>query len=162
MKNNKLIAEFMGYKHIPDSSDNFEHYIKEGTIVFPHKIKYYSDWNWLMEVVEKIEEDKKFDVNILQYGTIILDNQNEIVNNVAMVSFTKKIEHTYQAVVEFINLYNEEEGSFKCDQCNLKGRFDDGSLWGVGKNNMENILCTKCLNKTKIIKMEYRSIKNKE
>jgi hypothetical protein len=58
-----------------------------------------------MPVVEKIESYERYDVEIVQYGTKIMDNQKEIVNNIADISFDKKIEHTHQAVVEFIKRY---------------------------------------------------------
>ena len=59
-----------------------------------------------MPVVEKIESYERYDVDILQYGTRISDNQKEIVNNIANTSFDTKIDHTYQAVVEFIKNQN--------------------------------------------------------
>ena len=55
-----------------------------------------------MPVVEQIESDERYDVDILQYGTRIREGQKDIVNNIADISFDKKIEHTYDAVVEFI------------------------------------------------------------
>ena len=55
-----------------------------------------------MPVVERIESNERYDVEILQYGTRITDNQKEIVNNIANISFDKKINHTYDAVIEFI------------------------------------------------------------
>jgi len=32
----------------------------------------------------------------------------EVINNVADISFSNKIEHTYDAVVKFIKWYNEQ------------------------------------------------------
>ena len=84
-------------------------------IISPSNItyKFDTDWNWLMEVVEKIEflDDGKFDVNLLKNGTQIFEYQaggKVIVNNVGEISFDNKIEHVYQAVVEFIKWYNHE------------------------------------------------------
>jgi hypothetical protein len=106
LQDNKVIAEFMGYKHIPDSIDNFEHYIKEGTIVFPYKIKYYSDWNELMAVVKKassiwglwdFEDDRRLKAEAIFY----MDNMySEFINN--------DIDSVYSRVVEFIKWYNLE------------------------------------------------------
>ena len=115
-ENNKLIAEFMGMTY-GDPNDNsvMIQMTHQGNEVVPiESMKYHSSWDWLMPVVEKIESDERHDVNILQYGTIITDNQSEwfedigyhpkeLVNNIANVSFDKKIEHTYDAVVKFIN-----------------------------------------------------------
>jgi hypothetical protein len=107
MKNNKLIAEFMGYEinYRPNSSGFIE--ISDTELCDVDDLKYHTSWDWLMPVVEKIESDERYDVDILQYGTRIRENQKEIVNNIANISFDKKIEHTYDAVVEFINQYNK-------------------------------------------------------
>ena len=101
MKENKLIAEFMGYAFVNGvyESPKDEFHIDE--------MLYHTSWDWLMPVVEKIESDDRYDVDILQYGTRITDNQKEIVNNIADISFDKKIEHTHNAVVEFIKWYNK-------------------------------------------------------
>jgi uncharacterized protein YrzB (UPF0473 family) len=115
MKNeNKLIAEFMGYKVVDKpkvvNGENFFEYIDEnGNYTYCNSLLRYNDqWDWLMLVVEKIESDERYDVDILQYGTRITDNQKEIVNNIANISFDKKIDHTYQAVVEFIKTYKNK------------------------------------------------------
>jgi len=120
MEDNKLIAEFMGAIGTPkynptewdiyitgcldvDSDDeNAKHFYT------PEEMKYHTSWDWLMPVVEKIEEDERYDVMILQNGTIIRDQYGvDIVNNVANISFDNKIEHTYNAIVEFIKHLNK-------------------------------------------------------
>tara|TARA_R110000868_G_scaffold402711_2_gene679345 strand:+ start:280 stop:579 length:300 start_codon:yes stop_codon:yes gene_type:complete len=95
-ENNRLIAEFMGVGklHEAQSSNQWN--------------QYHTSWDWLMPVVEKIESDERYDVDILQYGTRIREGQKEIVNNIADISFDKKIEHTYDAVVEFIKQHNNQ------------------------------------------------------
>jgi hypothetical protein len=111
-ENNKLIAEFMGIEEAYNPNGN-DWVLKTTTpdtygdtdileSCKGNELQYHSSWDWLMPVVEKIESDERYDVDILQYGTRITDNQKEIVNNIADISFDKKIEHTYKAVVEFI------------------------------------------------------------
>ncbi|MCH9718069.1 MAG: hypothetical protein K0U52_13450 [Gammaproteobacteria bacterium] len=111
-ENNRLIAEFEGFETYEMNGYINVHYSDDNirTIVDTH---YHTSWDWLMPVVEKIESDERFDVNILQYGTIISSNTKErghieIVNNVANISFDSKIDHTYKAVVEFIKQYNNQ------------------------------------------------------
>ena len=74
---------------------------------------YHTSWDWLMEVVEKIESDERYDVEILQYGTRIIERTKtdliEVVNNIADISFDSKIEHPYDAIVKFINEYNKRK-----------------------------------------------------
>ena len=101
MKDNELIAEFMGVGkyYEAQSSNQFNHY--------------HNSWDWLMPVVEKIESDERYDVEILQYGTRIIERTKtdliEVVNNIADISFDSKIEHTYDAIVKFINEYNKRK-----------------------------------------------------
>jgi hypothetical protein len=102
-ENNKLIAEFMGVETTSDATNSMYHY--EGNSI-GRNLHYHNSWDWLMPVVEKIESDERYDVDILQYGTRIRENQKNIVSNIADISFDKKIEHTYDAVVEFINQLN--------------------------------------------------------
>jgi len=112
--NNKLIAEFMGCVENPNNGVWNTVCPFEGKGHHPETMKYHTSWDWLMPVVEKIEEDERYNVDILQYGTIISSNTKEqgyleIVNNVADISFDRKIDHTYQAVVEFIKWYNQNK-----------------------------------------------------
>ena len=106
MEDNKLIAEFMGAKMRGRAGKRVL------TLNGKTEFKYHTSWDWLMPVVEKIEEDERYNIDILQYGTIISSNTKEqgyleIVNNVADISFDKKIEHVYDAVVEFIKQLNK-------------------------------------------------------
>ena len=111
---NELIAEFMGMQDTDlgwyDSEDVMSEYACQmvGGNTF-EVLQYDRSWDWLMPVVEKIESDERYDVDIMQYGTRISDNQKEIVNNIANISFDKKIDHTYQAVVEFIKQQNKNK-----------------------------------------------------
>lgn len=88
-ENNKLIAEFMGYpKHKIDFVGkrlNFEN-SKHNT--------YHKDWNRLMEVVEKIEGIGKTELKF----SVHFEN----------VKLSSDIQVVYNACVEFIKWYNEQ------------------------------------------------------
>ena len=79
MNNNKLIAEFMNHEYRCDAHGN----------------TYNNSWDWLMPVVQKIEDylsDNVGEVGYFDDGLISND-----------------IEVRYQAVVEFIKQYNDEK-----------------------------------------------------
>ena len=99
MKDNKIIAEFMGHK--PKSI------LGHGSVYND----YSKSWDWLMPVVEKIEDtldDDGYGNNVLietSSCTILSGNDGSVV-----IGFTEGItkrEATYQAVVEFINNQNK-------------------------------------------------------
>ncbi len=112
MKDNKLIAEFMEFHRDTEDLYLIDNYNlrseNQFQATYVREMKFHSSWDWLMPVVEKIERDERYDVDILQYGTRITDNQKEIVNNIADISFDKKIEHTYDAIVKFIQYYQKK------------------------------------------------------
>ena len=103
-KDNKLIAEFMEWDILNDMT-----YSKatKGKWIELDKLKFHSNWNWLMEVVEKIES--------LNYS-IEINKQEEndyqclvVQKDIKVQTFSKiKIEAVYNACVEFIKFYNEQ------------------------------------------------------
>ena len=107
-ENNKLIAEFMDY-HYRDEV-NYEGWYKEKEFINrignTDVLKFHSDWNWLMEVVKKIEsEGFSIEMNRQEEG----DYQCLITkgNDIKFQTFSSmKIEAVYNACVEFIKWYN--------------------------------------------------------
>ena len=86
-ENNKIIAKFMGATLTKD-------------------LKYHLDWNWLMEVVEKIRSiDTKAKGN---FRTSLLHYQR---NNKTIfgLSILEGKEYVYNACLEFIKWYNENK-----------------------------------------------------
>ena len=125
IENNKLIAEFMGVfdkilstGNIHSWSDAPFYYTTEDT---KEKVikniskysKYSKDWNWLMQVVEKIEsiEDGIYQVDILQEGCKILKKCSLLIDKTVskLEPDTTKIKSVYLACVEFIKWYNENK-----------------------------------------------------
>ena len=123
LKNNKLIAEFLGYIDNGCSEDGFLIHPITNYDVEISSLKYHEDWNWLMEVVEKIEslDFGKWYVHIIggkEYSTVKIEDGNDgiglwdcMINVPDCVGFgddvnLTKIEAVYKAVVEFIKFYN--------------------------------------------------------
>ena len=106
-ENNKIIVEFMKWDILNDMT-----YSKatKGKWVELDKLKFHSNWNWLMEVVEKIEsigftfETKKNWARITRKGENIILRWEEDKT---------KIEAVYNACIEFIKWYNENSAKEK-------------------------------------------------
>lgn len=106
---NRMIAEFMGFKTQTDAVDErvLAYYIgdvikadnsdneNEENVFHPDDMKFHTSWDWLMPVVAKITRDEEF----------IDDDFRESVLDV--VGFGR-IDDTYRVVVEFIEMYNEQ------------------------------------------------------
>ena len=105
-ENNKIIAKFMGATLTKDLQIMYPVY--EGDSSYVKDLKYHLDWNWLMEVVEKIENlGYKVDISKWensQYCGIYL-NGKKISGN----ETNTKIEAVYNACLEFIKWYNENK-----------------------------------------------------
>ncbi len=114
MKENKIIAEFMGTEHTKKvrreiSKENFNGY------------KYHKDWDWLMPVVDKIEgideELEVFGGNFIKVSySVQIENKSVTIwkhsdrfdsKRIIEVNGESKRSTTYNAVVEFINEYNQ-------------------------------------------------------
>ena len=107
MNNNKLIAEFMGYPHMTDAVDdrtiaydvggsvmniNNTHNENDNNVFHPDDMKFHSSWDWLIPVVNKIEmECEGVPIQLLD------------------CNLYSEIGEVYQAVVEFIKTYNDEQ-----------------------------------------------------
>ena len=101
---NKVIAEFMEHK------PTFEVYIDDVLTTLERPVKNYnSDWNWLMEVVEKIEnlskEGETYMFSITKFSARVTYKGSRIVD---LPIDNTKIEAVYNACVEFIKWYNEQ------------------------------------------------------
>ena len=113
-ENNQLIAEFMGVfdkilstGNIHSWSDSPFYYTTEDTREKVIKniskySKYSKDWNWLMQVVQKIRVLVMEDVTDDLYNSEYWDNITHKLGEL-------EIEAVYNACVEFIKWYNENK-----------------------------------------------------
>ena len=103
MTDNKLIAEFLGMELTTDGISQLYYTEDRSLKQIP---KFHTDWNWLMKVVDKIEG--------YNYGAtlFIIEDEKCHVNTqngfeIDSVGHTK-IQATYNACVEFVKWYNEQ------------------------------------------------------
>ncbi len=112
IKNNKLLAEFMGFKLQQNPNERwFGQYFTNPNDVWANRIEFLhfdTDWNWLMAVVEKIENYNEF-TNVLfaPQGCAIdvyIENGFAFSNDC-----NTKIEAVYNACVAFVQWYNSSK-----------------------------------------------------
>ena len=118
MESNKLIAEFLGAKPISlGASVEYEMYgiiecIKDGPnekhFFIPDEMEFKEDWRWLIEAVKSC------------YDNGADSNQIGDITN-AFLECNR--EDTYNAVVEFIKLYN------KSKEPTVNTHFDEEDMW---------------------------------
>lgn len=93
IEKNRVIAEFMGLAKEGDCYLS----IKHDFVGTPNYLKYHTSWDWLMQVVEKIES---------------MGHCVDIYNKVCIIPHLKKciadtkIKAVYAAVTQFIQWYN--------------------------------------------------------
>lgn len=131
IENNKLIAKFMGLNKTKMFFNlKTGNYVKKETADCDIKVVdvylknnkpitnfyYHSDWNWLMEVVEKIEslptmkDNGNFFFEIHQ-DSVTVFNSTRMDIIIEVIGQGSRINNTYQAVIEFIQWYNQETKS---------------------------------------------------
>ena len=104
MKENKLIAEFMDMKVSTDGTQVKD----ENWFYVDLDSTFNTSWDWLMPVVERIEEIERIGVHIEgTYVSIKTDESGKDVEIVRGKTTFSKLESTYNPVVEFIKQYNK-------------------------------------------------------
>ncbi len=112
---NRMCAEFLGFKYknqtkfwtsYPLSDDSYLSqlgYIRMDDLIF------HSDWNWIHEIVEKIEDLDVIASFQIENPTIYIwaSTENSTFEDIQVDIFDKtKKEAVVQAIWEFLNYYN--------------------------------------------------------
>ena len=106
-ENNRLIAEFMGLVESSIPNKFWTEKTKEGFGVGKFvDLNYHTSWEWLMSVVEKIEN---IQFNVEQSGGSCTIHPCVLKEPVFETYSTNRLEATYQAVIQFIEWYNENK-----------------------------------------------------
>jgi hypothetical protein len=116
MSDNELIANWMPDMEfvIPKNSKYTAYWKNKNTLAQfkPEALRYHKSWDWLMPVVDKIENtgdgfiSRVTGCRIEGYLCDFVDQENTEIS--LQFSQTSKIEAVYKAVVEFIKWYNSQ------------------------------------------------------
>lgn len=117
LEGNKLIAEFMGWGERGIYRTPFEDAGmcngEPSSICYDRNLLFNSDWNWLMLVVEKIEEiEDKNGYNIFWVkidGVCCEIQQADSLDIIVEADCETKIESVFLACVKFIKWYNQNK-----------------------------------------------------
>jgi hypothetical protein len=136
IENNKLIAEFMGLIRSDEPVGGLGHgkywwfhkkpFLWDESICSDEELNYHQSWDWVMPVVEKIEREASYHVNIQpesctiqsyggycnplivsNYSRGIKGNTKEQLIEAYGKCSDSKIEGVWTAVVEFIKWYKK-------------------------------------------------------
>ena len=104
LENNKLIAEFLCTTQKTEGLDDC--YILKGMAYHIEDLKFDTDWNWIIPVVEKIESLGYWLNKIDGDYWIVNDNGDTIIDN---TEHSGGIIAVYNACVEFIKWYEQNK-----------------------------------------------------
>ena len=116
---NKRCAEFLGWKNLND--DSFPEYVNSLGDFHPlRELKFHSDWNWIMEVVDAIEKLKfRFEIALNEVNLYCISeerrfsyaiNYHDCENYGEEMHLTKK-EEVVKAINQFLIWYNNEKSN---------------------------------------------------
>lgn len=110
-ENNKIIAEFMEYiKHTQTKA-----YLTTDGYFHEKDLKFNSDWNWLMEVVQKIKTVGYlvyFDLQFIGCEISVIDIDGSVIFSTYPKKNTQEkqlIDCVYISVLNFIEWYNSQQ-----------------------------------------------------
>lgn len=105
VEKNRMIAEFMGLRYGRSSVKTYV--IENNKEVLPKDLKYHTSWDWLMPVVEKIES-LGYEFQITKEEAYFKDTDGDF--EIVASAFNGSImDNTYNAVVQFIEWFNENK-----------------------------------------------------
>jgi len=116
MHDNKLIAEFMGLENhfkneggtkvFIDGEENVQNWecydTERGLLITPIEMQYHTSWDWLMPVIHRIRDHVNVDMGFEEF-----DDWRENFKQIDPYNYS--LEQCYEAVVEFIKEYNNED-----------------------------------------------------
>lgn len=118
-ENNKLLAEFLGwlvmerYVTPTDEAITSLKLNSEFKEIPPYTMKFHNDWNWLMLVVDKIEnletkDGRTFTIDMYRDSVLIFEYGTH-TNEIIFTEGKGRLENLYNACIQFVEWLNKEE-----------------------------------------------------
>lgn len=104
---NRVIADFMDYLQLNQKTESPYLYAMRHAYDNGH-LKYHSDWNWLMAVVDKINSLDGWAAINIDSGMVYVHKKKEPLVSYNRLEFPKTIDSVYKAVYDFIIWYNQQ------------------------------------------------------
>ena len=109
IKNNILIAKFMNMETteqyiVPTSIKETRYHWENDTGYSKEELEFNNSWDWLMPVVDKIE-NLGFQVWIIKHKCII----NKFPKEIITIEKNNKIDAVYQSIIKLIKWHNKEK-----------------------------------------------------
>jgi len=128
---NKLIAEFMGKLSEDGYRVTFPISNNESRINYVGDLKYHTSWDWLMPVVEKIE-NFGYEFIIAESRCYVKHNTDHSIEELFHIeTIGSKIDTTYKAVVEFIQVQTRDKHKKEILKYLSDKGYAVGSLWHI-------------------------------
>lgn len=113
VENNKLIAEFLGWKEQTDPTEKWLGHWFTDKGVRQSDLSFDIDWRDLMEVVKKIEtletEDKRTFTIDMHMDSVLIFEYALTTNEIVFTEGQGRFKNLYNACVEFVKWYNENK-----------------------------------------------------
>lgn len=116
VEGNRIIAEFMGAKIIPNQGEaKIEHFVFDDGALAVWDLKYNTSWDWIMPVVDKIEEINggshtvqiKKRLGYKKKYLCEIYSATKFPEMVSLDSNNSKLETLFTTVVMFLKVYNK-------------------------------------------------------
>lgn len=107
-ENNNLLAEFLGYTQPHPNYPNTSYWYKKDEQPLT-LLSFHSDWNWLMQVVYKIESiGYVVNINGIKCSITPILSQ-EIIISYVIGAKELKLKLVYATLIDFVKWYNENK-----------------------------------------------------
>ena len=128
---NKLIAEFMGMISFKDSLASLHQGKINVDVDVYQQAKYHTSWDWLMPVVERIE-NFGYEFIIVESRCYVKHNTDHSIKELFHIeTIGSKIDTTYKAVVEFIQVQTRDKHKKEILKYLSDKGYAVGSLWHI-------------------------------